>query len=118
MLLTTSTWARTGPRWKQWMGLPRVPGGWGACPGRGLQQAALLRALLPSTCRVLREPRGTGPTKSSRVWHRCWAMRWSLRERPAPSCFIPLCVQYRLISSKEPTYRQQLHIFKFPFCTI
>lgn len=32
--------------------------------------------------------------------------------------FIPSCVQCRLISSKEPMYEQQLHIFKFPFCTI
>lgn len=49
------------------------------------------------------------------VWHRCWAMWWLLMERPASVSFLISWVQYRLISSKEPIYKQQLRIFKFPF---
>ncbi|EGW04275.1 hypothetical protein I79_020153 [Cricetulus griseus] len=66
-----------------------------------LKQVALLtRTMTPPTCHVMLSL-GTGQTKSDCVWHRCWAMWWLLKKRPASTSFLISWVQYRLISSKE-----------------
>lgn len=109
-----------------WPGLSPSSKGWVLPRGASTQHAPGAVAggsqavtLTPSTCPLFQQPLGTGQTRSPRVWHRCWAIWWLLKERPTPGfCFTPLCIQYRLISSKEPMYKQQLHIFKFPLCTI
>lgn len=86
------------------------------CPGY-LKQVALWAETMtptPSTCHVMLSL-GTGQTRSNCVWQRCWAMWWLFMERPASASFLISWVQYRLISSKELMYKQQLRIFKFPF---
>lgn len=77
------------------------------------QVALLARTMPPPTCHVMLSL-GTGQTRSDCVWHRCWAMWWLLKKRPASTSFLISWVQYRLISSKELIYGQQLHSFNSP----
>lgn len=81
------------------------------CPWYLKQEALLTRTMTPSTCHVMLSL-GTGQTISDCVWHRCWAMWQLLMKRPASASFLISWVQYRLISSKELMYKQQL---QFPF---
>lgn len=112
-MLTDCTLAWLGPHWKSWS--CAAPWCIHSAHAHGIWSRWLsAETMTPSTCYVMLSL-GTGQTRSNCVWQRHWAMWWLFMERPASASFLISWVQYRLISSKELMYKQQLHIFKFPF---
>lgn len=115
MLLTNSTLAGLGLHWKSW----RSAATWcthSACPGYWSRWLFLLgqwHHLPTMLCSLLALARPEVTVFGTDAGA-CGGCSWRGR-LPASASFLIACVQYRLISSKEPIYKQQLHIFKFPF---